>query len=65
MIFWLLVSSICTASRPSLLLTLPPQGMDSGVCDMLGGDTTGQVTPTNQRYFIPYNAMLSDKREKG
>ena len=55
-VFWLLLSSAYTESRPFLLLTPPHQRVGWGGTRSWKGTQLGQLTPTDQR-AIPYHMV--------
>lgn len=58
----LLLNSIYTASRPSLFLC--PPSKESGEGRRLGGDTKGQLVPSDQR-DIPYHVTSGSATNLG
>jgi len=59
--FYLLLITSYTASRPFLLLTAPPVNK-MGMHKRLGGDTAGTADPNRSKgYSIPYDVTLSNK----
>ena len=61
----LLLSSACTASRPSLFLTWP-HSEKAGGGKRLGGDKARTADPSGPKgYSTPYDVMVSSKTGEG
>lgn len=59
------MNSVCPVQRPSVFLTLSPQGIDWGMHKRLGVETTREMTQTNQRNIVWHMMLCSAiKRER-
>lgn len=59
---WLLLSSDCIASKPSLFPTLPLQCTGHGRTRVKGHTTRTDDPDWPKRYSVPCNAMFSNKK---
>jgi len=65
-VFYLLLSSACTGSRPSLFLTLLPQQSRVGLGKRVGGHTARTADLNRlKKYSIPHHVMIGNKTGRG